>query len=159
MSRSPFGRLTKVGGKGATLVSWSSARVYREHRALLELVGKVRQGLVNKVEKQLGPDGKGSVEFDMETALTYKATLDGGAKLANLWFRRLAKLDSELGHLSDDELDAEIARTAKLSIDQVPDDVFDKLVAERRRERLGPGQDDDAPDILDLAMESDDDDD
>lgn len=125
-----------------SMESWSSARIVKEHRLLVRLVSKVRR----KLEQVVDDAPRGWVP-DGDFASAYAATIGGGARLCDSYYRKEAKGDKE--GMTDEDLARRIRRDFVEMMEEASLEDLEAIVR-RKRAALRQGKPLNLPAAIDV---------
>lgn len=107
--------------------SWSKARIVKEHRLLVRLVSKVRRRL-----EQVVDDAKRGWVPDHDFSVAYAATVGGGARLVDSYYKKEQK--SEAHGLSDEDLRKGIRKDFVELMEEASLEDLETIVRRKRNE-------------------------
>ena len=122
--------------------SWSKARIVKEHRLLVRLVSKVRRRL-----EQVVDDAPRGWIPDHDFSVAYAATVGGGARLVDSYYRK--EKSSEVHGISDDDLEIRIKKDFVNMLEEAPLDDLERIVR-RKRAELRQGKPLNLPTVIDV---------
>lgn len=122
--------------------SWSKARIVKEHRLLVRLVSKVRRRL-----EQVVDDAPRGWIPDHDFSVAYAATVGGGARLVDSYYRK--EKSSEVHGISDDDLEIRIKKDFVSMLEEAPLDDLERIVR-RKRAELRQGKPLNLPTVIDV---------
>jgi len=122
--------------------SWSKARIVKEHRLLVRLVSKVRRRL-----EQVVDDAPRGWMPDADFTSAYAATVGGGARLCESYYRR--EKTGDVAGLSDDDLEKRIKRDFVGMLEEATLEDLE-LIVRRKRMELRQGKPLKLPAVIDV---------